>query len=71
MSKPKVVLELSAWDLSVLTGCLSWAVESVKEPDIKNAINDLTQRCVEGLRALGREEAETPSQKENPDGQKG
>ena len=71
MSKPKVVLELSAMDLSVLTGCLSWAQDSVKEPDIKDAINALTQRCVEGLRALGKEEAKTPNQKENPDGQKG
>ena len=71
MSKPKVVLELSAWDLSVLTGCLSWARDSVKEEQIQASITDLIQKCVDGLRALGKEEAETPDQKETNDGQKG
>ena len=67
--KAKAVLELSALDLSVLTGCLSWARDSVKEPDIKKAIDELSQRCVDGLRALNN--VETPDEKETPDGQKG
>ena len=55
MNETKAVLELTALDLSVLTGCLSWAHEAAKEQQIKQQISGLRQRCLDGLSALNKE----------------
>ena len=64
MSETKVVLELTALDLSVLTGCLSWAHEAATETAIKQQIVGLRQRCLDGLSALNNE-SKTPDMEVN------